>query len=241
MPPTALLFDIDGTLVDTNGAGRRALRDAFAREFDLDDVAAKTASVHFAGSTDRRIFDELATALGVGKAYRERRAEFDRAYVRALRARMARSDPRRRALPGVVGLLEELSRREDTHLGLLTGNMRAGARIKLEPFGLNRFFATGGFGAESDDRRDIARAAELSVSRHAGVSFEPSRVVVIGDTPQDVDCARAHGFRAVAVRTGWASREALVASAPDALLADLSDREETLAAFGLDARRESRC
>jgi phosphoglycolate phosphatase-like HAD superfamily hydrolase len=223
MLQTALLFDIDGTLVDTNGAGRRAIEHAFSRQFGLDDVGPRVAPVHFAGSTDLRIFEELARVLDGVEAYRTRREALERAYLDALRERMAEHDPERRVLPGVAALLEQLSRHADTHLGLVTGNMREGARLKLEPFGLDRFFPAGGFGFEHADRREIARIAARRVAEHAGVSFPPSRVVVIGDTPQDVDCARANGFRAVAVGTGWATQEALVASEPDALLPDLAD------------------
>jgi phosphoglycolate phosphatase len=161
-------------------------------------------------------------------------AAFEQAYLAALQAEMARPDPRRRVLPGVRPLLERLAHRGNVHLGLLTGNVEAGARAKLAPFGLNAYFPTGGFGSDHGDRREVARHAAARVARHAGREVPPDRVVVIGDTENDVDCARANGFRAVAVLTGWCSREALASAGPDALLEDLADLEASLRALGCD-------
>jgi phosphoglycolate phosphatase-like HAD superfamily hydrolase len=146
---------------------------------------------------------------------------------------MARPDPRRRLLPGVRGLLDALAARPDVHLGLVTGNVEAGARAKLAPFGLNAFFRTGGFGSDHADRREVARHAAERVALHAGISLEASRVVVVGDTELDVDCARANGFRAVAVLSGWSTEELLRQAGPDVLLPDLADLPATLAALGL--------
>jgi phosphoglycolate phosphatase-like HAD superfamily hydrolase len=232
MRPTLVLFDVDGTLVDTRGAGRRALQAAFGAVHGLADVAARTAAVAFSGKTDPTIVAEMAAALelthdGVlGGA-------FERAYLDALAEEMARPDPGYRVLPGVRGLLDALAPRAHVHLGLLTGNVEAGARAKLQPFGLNPFFPTGGFGSDHADRREVARCAAACLARHAGCALEPERVVVVGDTELDVDCARANGYRAVAVLTGWSTREALQAAGPDVLLQDLSDLPATLRALGV--------
>jgi phosphoglycolate phosphatase-like HAD superfamily hydrolase len=124
--------------------------------------------------------------------------------------------------PGIGELLAALRGRGDAALGLLTGNVRAGARHKLGHFGLWDFFAFGGFGDDHFDRDDVARMALVELRAHAGREIDVSDVWVIGDTPLDVKCARAIGARAVAVATGWHPIDELAASSPDVLLADLS-------------------
>jgi phosphoglycolate phosphatase-like HAD superfamily hydrolase len=234
MHPLLVLFDVDGTLIDTNRAGRRALERAFHEVFDLDAVSSRSAEVRFAGMSDLRIFRALADALEIpAERYRAEKVNLEEAYLRALKREMDRPDPRRRVIPGVPALLETLSRRSGVFLGLLTGNLEAGARTKLEPFGLNEFFRGGGFGSDHVDRREIARIAHAKLSALAGVRFPPDHVVVVGDTDQDVDCAKANGFRAVAVDTGWVDRDTLEQSHPDALFDDLTDQPRVLEAFGL--------
>jgi phosphoglycolate phosphatase-like HAD superfamily hydrolase len=126
-------------------------------------------------------------------------------------------------LPGIADLLEHLAGREQTAVGLLTGNLRRGARAKLGHFDLHRHFAFGGFGDHHWERDDVAREAWGVVHERFNGSVTPDRVWVIGDTPLDVQCARAIGARVAAVATGWHDREELAASAPDLLLDDLSD------------------
>ena len=148
---------------------------------------------------------------------------------------MAKPQPRRHVLPGVARLLEHLASLSGIHLGLLTGNLERSARIKLEPFGLNRFFRHGGFGSDHHDREQIARIARSRVETASGVRFAPSRITVIGDTERDVLCARHNGFRAVALGTGWTDKERLEAARPDAYLPDLSDLDAALGALGFPA------
>jgi phosphoglycolate phosphatase-like HAD superfamily hydrolase len=114
-------------------------------------------------------------------------------------------------------------------VGLLTGNARAGAHVKLNHFDLHEHFACGGYGDHHDSRDDVAREALADVQRHLGLGVEPSRVWVIGDTPHDVSCARAIGANAVAVLTGWHGRDELARHGPDLLLDDLSDAGPLLA------------
>lgn len=234
MPGSLILFDVDGTLIDTAGAGRRAMERVFRESFGIDAAGQAAAGVRFAGMTDTRIFEALAAAAGIpaSRFTAALPALFD-AYLGALETEMARPDPRRRIMPGIVPLLETLANRADVRLGLLTGNLEAGARIKLEPFGLNPYFPGGGFGSDHQDRREVARLAWLKLREITGIPFPASRVVVVGDTEHDVDCARANGFQAVAVESGWISRETLAASGPNALFADLTDQAEVLRALGL--------
>ena len=227
-----ILFDIDGTLIDTAGAGRRAMERAFGEVFGLSDFE-RAEGVAYAGRTDPVILDGLAEAFGIAQErLRCERNTLQRSFVRALVAEMARPDARRRALPGVEPLLERLHGMDGVFLGLLTGNLEAGARAKLEPFGLNRFFPGGGFSSDAPDRREIARIARRKLSELTGVAFRPTDVTVVGDTEHDVDCARANDFRAVAVDSGWVDRRALVEARPDALLDDLTD-PGVLEALGL--------
>jgi phosphoglycolate phosphatase-like HAD superfamily hydrolase len=222
-----VLFDIDGTLISSGGAGRAALLAGLAEEFGPRPLSAR---LDLSGRTDLAIIHDLLRLAGLedspGNVERLRAA-----YLRQLPAHMrahttdvpAGSAYHARVLPGIAGLLEALAGRGDVHVGLLTGNMRAGARIKLGHFGLFDHFAFGGFGDLHHDRNDVARAALGDAARHLNGAVDPRRVWVVGDTPLDVRCARAVGARVLAVVTGWHSRDQLAACAPDLLLDDLSD------------------
>lgn len=234
MRPTLVLFDIDGTLVDTGGAGRRGLEASFRSVFGLDDVSGSAARVRFDGKTDPAIIADIAREAGVPAPEVEARyADLQDAYLQALRKELAAPNPRRRVMPGVRPLLDRLAARPDVFLGLVTGNVEEGARVKLDAFGLNRYFADGGFSSDHPERSEIARIAHQRFSRRAGFRFPVDRVMVIGDTELDVVCARANGFRAIAVESGWVTRDRLLAAGPDTLLADLTDAAAVLAAMGL--------
>jgi phosphoglycolate phosphatase-like HAD superfamily hydrolase len=126
-------------------------------------------------------------------------------------------------LPGILALLETLQKREDIALGLLTGNIRAGARVKLGHYGLFEHFAFGGFGDHHFDRDDVAREALAAVHENVHPQMPTERIWVIGDTPLDVKCARAIGVKVAAVATGVHSVEQLRETAPDVTLANFSD------------------
>jgi phosphoglycolate phosphatase len=234
MRPTLVLFDIDGTLVDAAGAGRRGLEASFRKVFGLEDITEPASRVRFGGQSDPTIIAAIAREAGLPPAeIATRYVDLQRAYLDALRHELALPDPRRRVMPGVRPLLDALAARPDVFLGLITGNIEEGARAKLDAFGLNGYFVDGGFSSDHPERAEIARIAHERLSRRAGFRFPADRVMVVGDTELDVNCARANGFRAIAVESGWIPREDLEASAPDALFADLTDVAAVFTAMGL--------
>ena len=210
----AWLFDIDGTLLVTDGAAResfaRAVREVLRVDDDLGDIA-------FAGRTEPLI---LADILGKHGA-RFRDGEEPR-FWSAVFAHMRRAfgPDRGRLLPGVGELLDAIDREPGWVSGLLTGNMTEMARIKLARFGLAERFGFGAFGEEAPDRDRLARLAVERVSARHGI--RPDRCIVIGDTEHDIACARAAGARVVAVATGGRSRAELEALEPDLALDDLT-------------------
>jgi len=212
-----VLFDIDGTLLTTGGAGQRAMERALASEFG---VAAPTEDIPAAGRTDWAITYDLLKFHRIenSAAIRNR---FTSAYFSALPETLAELNGR--VLPGVVELLEELHSRENVRLGLLTGNFREGARLKLKHYGIDHYFRFGGYGDEHHSRDDVAHLAYAACHEHAGTQVAVDRVWVIGDTPADVACGRAIGANVVAVATGIFSYDELAATRPDFLFHDLSD------------------
>lgn len=210
------LFDIDGTLLSSGGAGKAALEDGLAEEFGVRGTIEKLT---LSGRTDRAIAADLL-ALSDLPNTDENRSRLLAAYLRHLPAALARL--RGRVLPGVVELVGRLVGRDRTAVGLLTGNIRVGAGIKLGHFGLAGHFAFGGYGDAHLDRDDVAREALSAWRTHHGEDIDTHRVWVIGDTPHDVRCARAIGAKAVAVTTGWHDRAELAACQPDVLLDDLT-------------------
>lgn len=238
MKERLFLFDVDGTLVDTAGAGKNAIQEAFIEVHGIDAVAMATRTKRFAGMTDPMIFRALAREARISDDRFEEsyRALID-CYIGCLKRIMDRDDPARKILPGVLPLLEHLENLADAYLGLLTGNLEEGARIKLEPFGLNRFFPEGGYGSDHADRGEIAAAARNKLSHRNGIRFEDRSVVVIGDTGHDVDCARRNGFRSIAVASGWVGRDTLRQARPDTLLSDLCDIRAVLLTAGWDEDR----
>jgi phosphoglycolate phosphatase-like HAD superfamily hydrolase len=219
------LFDIDGTLINSGGAGKAALEAALLAVFGLSGVRG---AVPYNGRTDRAIISDLLRLHGI-EATEANARRLVAAYLSHLPTSLATHPAR--VLPGVAALLECLRERDDVAVGLLTGNLREGARAKLGHFGLYEHFAFGGFGDDHLDRDDVARAALAEVRRHLDGVTRAERVWVIGDTPLDVRCARAIGARAVAVASGWTARDELAGHAPDLLLDDLSDPAPLLACW----------
>lgn len=226
MTPRLLLFDVDGTLVTARGAGRLALTRALEITYG---TAGDAERYDFRGRTDRRIVWDVLRAAGVPEArIAERLAACFETYVVELTALIG-DGHRVTVMPGVVDLVRALAARPDTLVGLLTGNIEAGARVKLAPTGLWPLFRVGAFGGEHVERRRLAPVARARAEALVGAPLPFARVTIIGDTPHDVDCARACGARAVAVATGFYAAEELAASAPDHLFQDFADTAHALA------------
>jgi phosphoglycolate phosphatase len=215
-----LLFDIDGTLILTGGAGGRAMARAFKATYGLVDALRR---VDLAGRTDRIIMSDALQ--GAGLSFEEHRLdEFRRVYCELLREELARDGGTgpKGALPGVRALLDALADRDDVRLALLTGNFRASAEIKLAHFDLWRYFPWGAYGDDAFERHHLLPIA-LDRHREREAPVEVTDVIIVGDTPHDIHCARTGGARVVAVATGNYDAPTLRAHAPDLLLDDLSD------------------
>jgi phosphoglycolate phosphatase-like HAD superfamily hydrolase len=237
MGPKLLLFDIDGTLVRAGGAGRKALNEATLKLYGKDRVCSEFS---LAGRTDLWNFAQ-AFRLAKGRKPRPRDVEkLYREYLRLL-PRYVRKAARERTYilpPGIKVLLKRLKKEPGVLLGLGTGNLEEGARIKLGPSGFNGYFRFGGFGADSYHRDVILKKAVRRAVRHAGRRIRPQDVFVIGDTPFDVAAGRKAGYRTVAVGTGFAEWKQLVAARPDHLARDFRGVAKWLKWFGLAGTRK---
>lgn len=227
---TLVLFDIDGTLLASGSAGRRAITRAFAEEFD--DLAFFD-QVRFDGKTDPQIVAELCTAAGVPeRATPEWTAGLLARYVLHLEREVGERGHLIRPLPGIPALLAALEAVEGVCVGLLTGNVEPGARLKLGAAGLpfDRF-RLGAFGSDHAERPALPAIAARRAAPLFGREPRGGEVVIIGDTPADVTCGAALGARAVAVATGAYDPEALAAAGADAVFATLDATEAVLDAI----------
>jgi phosphoglycolate phosphatase len=206
MRPTVLLFDIDGTLVTTGGAGRRAMERAFAQLHGRPDVLA---SFSFAGMTDRAIVRRGLGALGV-PSHDEAIDALLAAYLAQLAHEVEQVAPADYRLhPGVSEAVAAACARAGFAVGLGTGNVREGARVKLQRVGIFERFAFGGFGCDHEERAELLRCGARRGAERLGVALDACRVVVIGDTPRDVEAARDIGAHCIGVATGPYSSDAL--------------------------------
>ena len=220
-----VLFDIDGTLVLTGGAGLRAMNKACA---ELVGHAEALAGIPVAGRTDRVILSDVVQRIG---------RELDEPLLEHLRdrylAHLAEEIQHpgrgpRGVMPGIRPLLDTLHERDDVFLGLLTGNFEEGARIKLEHFDLWKYFRCGAYADDAADRNALVPFA-LQRARGCGLpEVGPRDILVVGDTPHDVACARAVGAVAVGVATGGFTTAQLDESGADVVFEDLSDGGEFL-------------
>lgn len=215
-----VLFDIDGTILLTNGAGKRAVHRALADVFG----ATGPADHRFDGKTDPQIVRELMRIVGHADDHIDARMQtlLDR-YVLYLHEELQVGERPVRVMPGVFELLEALEARHDVVMGLLTGNLAAGARAKLAAAGIDPDrFRVGAYGSDHEVRGELPAVAQRRAREELGVVVEGSDLVVIGDTPADLHCGRSIGARAIGVATGHYSVQELLAHDPAAVFEDLS-------------------
>lgn len=216
-----VLFDIDGTLIDSGGAGVRALDLAMKDLFAIENAFQ---GISMAGKTDTQIMREgLAKhSLSVGGIL----DAVTHAYLRYLSQEI--QNDRKHVKPGIYEILVALQTLNNIGTGLLTGNLEKGARIKLEPFGLNEYFPSGAFGSDDEDRNNLLPIAVKRFEKLSHTEIEISECILVGDTPRDVECAHIHGAMCIGVATGPYSYEALVEAGADHVVQNLTDQNAVL-------------
>ena len=225
MPPILLLFDIDGTLITTGGAGYRAIKRAVELTMGVERALE---GIPVAGRTDSIILRDAVRAIDGRELTQELLDRVRETYMGTLAAEieLVRGGPG--VLPGVRELLSRLAGDPAFHVALLTGNFSQTAAIKLSYFDLWKEFAWGAFGEDAVERNDLLPVAIARYRARTGRDIAPADIVIIGDTPNDVEVARAGGARSVCVATGQFNRDALVAAGADVVFHDLSDVDEVL-------------
>lgn len=229
VPVRLLLLDIDGTLIESRGAGRVALRSAMLEVYGL---TGPIDDHDFRGKTDPWIVRDLLRSCGWSDEEIDARLyEVWEPYLRhlddALEATATRPTPCR----GAPELLDRLSKDGRYELALLTGNVEEGAMRKLRAAGITHRFEAGAFGSDSEHRADLPPIAVARAARHTGLSFRVEDAIVVGDTPEDVLCARANHARVLAVATGGFDADDLRSHEPDGVLENLSDSDSVLEAL----------
>ncbi len=223
-----VLFDIDGTLILSGGAGLRAMTQAFDQLFDIADAFL---GVQLAGRTDTSILQDALRVHGLPYSH-EVLGDFQKLYFEYLRKEMPQPHPGKRIMPGAAELLKALAQRQEVYLGLLTGNWRTSGYMKLADFNLDHYFHFGAFSDDSEIRKDLLPYAVERFTRLHNLVPRPEEVYVVGDTPSDILCAHPHGAKAVAVAAAHHSAADLAPYNPDFLLPDLSDLPKVLEILG---------
>lgn len=227
--PTLLLFDIDGTLITTGGAGYRAIKRAVEVTMGVERALE---GIPVAGRTDSIILSDAVRAIDGRELTTSLRDRIRDTYMGILQEEIDLVGGGPGVLPGVHELIARLTGHPDYHMALLTGNFSQTAAIKLGYFDLWRHFSWGAFGEDAVQRNDLLPVALERYRERTGQTIAPSDVVVIGDTPNDVEVARVGQARSVCVTTGQFDRDALLAAGADVVFHDLSDVDEVLRVFG---------
>ena len=229
-----VLFDIDGTILLTAGAGKRAIHRALIEVYG----ATGPDDHRFDGKTDPQIVRELMRIVGHEDDHIDAKmSELLARYVGYLHEELRARPDGVRLMPGIHELLDALAEREDVVIGLLTGNLVAGARAKLEAAGVDpERFVVGAYGSDHERRGELPAVALARARRELALDLEGSDVVVIGDTPADLQCGRGIGARAIGVATGHYTVEDLASHQPAAVFQDLSSTADVVDAIVAEAR-----
>lgn len=231
MNPSLLLWDIDGTLVDMDRAGERALLQLIKETYEHD--FQQQLPIDLRGRTDTSIMRDLLTHLkiDVTPAAAEK---FKNEYLALLPITLPAG--KARLQPGIQKALDAIAAHPEIHQALLTGNLREGARLKLGHLGIWNYFEFGAFADDSSNRNELGPFALRRAKEKLGLDFPPDRVWIIGDTPHDIACGKAIGAKTIGVATGSFSVAELEACQPTVVFADLSDTQALLNAV-LDSSR----
>lgn len=214
-----VLFDIDGTLLMSGGGGKRALNRAFLESFGVSEAFE---GIPVAGRTDHLIFEDAVVRAGV-TVTTELRAYFFSCYFDFLQEEILKPGPRKGLMPGVKELLNQLNASQNIVLGLLTGNFFKAAKIKLIYFDLWHYFICGAYGDDGIQRRDLVPVA-IKRARDLGKDIQSvTQVIIVGDTPLDIECATSTGAFSIAVATGYFSTSALRSHGAGHVMSDLQD------------------
>ena len=217
-----LLFDIDGTLITSGGAGEGALIDAMQERFGIQE---DLNGITIAGATDALIARMMLEKNGIAASAENITTLLD-GYLSFLGQRLSRHAGY--VLPGIIRLLDALRERKDCVVALLTGNLVRGAEIKLSHYGVWDYFEFGAFADDHHERNELPRFACARALEKHGEEFSPENIFVIGDTPRDIECGKVIGAKTVAITTGNYSRDQLAAHHPDFLFEDLSNTEHVM-------------
>jgi phosphoglycolate phosphatase len=220
--PKAVLFDIDGTLINTGGAGHRALH--LSLEF-CTGIKDGFQGIEMAGRTDPVIIKEALKKWNI-EINDSIVNEIIRKYITFLAQELTVSN-NRRLMPGIVDLLNHITG-DGVHVGLLTGNIEKGAELKLKSFEIDHYFTFGGFSSDDDNRNNLLPIALNKLYVKTGIRVLPHECLVIGDTPYDVTCAQPHGAKVIAVATGCYSFEDLSVTGAEWIFHDLGDTKQVL-------------
>ncbi|MDP9177455.1 MAG: haloacid dehalogenase-like hydrolase [Gemmatimonadota bacterium] len=221
-----VLFDIDGTLLTSDGAGRRSMERALTEVFG----SPGSSEYHYGGKTDRQIVRDLMRREGfTDDAIDAQMDQLLESYVAGLATELESGDRTMLLLDGVLELLDALDREERVVVGLLTGNIETGARAKLTAAGIDPArFRVNAFGSDHELRPELPAVAQRRASELLGIDVRGNRLVIIGDTPGDIQCGEAIGARAIAVATGSYTVEQLAAYQPYALFESLANTSAVL-------------
>jgi phosphoglycolate phosphatase len=221
------LFDIDGTLIKCFGAGKKSLIRACEEVFG---TAGNMDTLDFQGKTDPLILQESLGIMGFDENDIDRNIEALKArYFHHLRTNII--DGTSVLLPGVDELLQKLSCVKTILLGLLTGNFKESAAIKLGRFDLNRYFAFGVFGDDAAFRNHMPAIARKIIHNEFGIDIPFKDIIIVGDTLHDIECAKSAGAVSISVGTGWIEKKTLISHAPDYFFDDLGDTDRILQAI----------
>jgi phosphoglycolate phosphatase len=231
MAKRLVLFDIDETITYSDGAGRRAVSFALSK---LLNVSPEATRISMSGKTDPQILHEILENSGYPLEERDAKFhEWTEIYLGALESEIQKPNTYN-LHNGVKEIILHLHDNEDAYLGLLTGNIERGARLKLGLFDLNSYFPIGAYGSDNHDRMALPAIAHARAEEHYCEKFTPDQIIIIGDAENDIKCAKGYGAVSLAVNTGKTTREQLESLKPDFLFPSLANMDEILTAIFAD-------